>query len=113
VSLGSVTRWRPCRTSREVARDRVDRLDAAVDQDGQPAKADEVVLGLVARRAQRVGHGHDGEQENRKWEPAFHDLLRLDWAVAASVSEWKRFHSLTLAATRKMKWSESVGTDVV
>ena len=29
--------------------------------------------------------------------------LRLGWAVAASVSEWKSIHSLTLAATAEMK----------
>jgi hypothetical protein len=34
--------------------------------------------------------------------PATAGELRLDWTVAASVSEWIRFHSLTLAATAEM-----------
>jgi len=32
--------------------------------------------------------------------------LRLGWNVATSVSEWTRFHSLTLVATQEQKTSE-------
>jgi hypothetical protein len=34
-------------------------------------------------------------------------ILCLDWAVAASVSEWMSLHSLTLAATSEMKKAEN------
>jgi len=34
--------------------------------------------------------------------------LRLGWAVAASVSEWRLIHSLTLAATSEMKNVEGI-----
>jgi len=39
--------------------------------------------------------------------------LRLGWAVATSVSEWKSFHSLTLVATSERKKTGRIGTDVV
>jgi len=40
-------------------------------------------------------------------------LLRLGWAVAASVSEWKSIHSLTLAATAELKRVEGNWHEVV
>jgi hypothetical protein len=38
-----------------------------------------------------------------RWGRIPRSWLRLGWAVATSVSEWKRFHSLTLVATSEMK----------
>jgi len=42
----------------------------------------------------------------RSW-PTTAGKLRLGLVVAASVSEWKRIHSLTLAATSEMKQVEA------
>jgi hypothetical protein len=38
--------------------------------------------------------------------PILRSSLRLGGVVAASVSEWMRIHSLTLAATSEMKKAE-------